>query len=189
MRKNEQVELQGAIEESIAKVRDARATELREGRLAVGDAEDKIENLRVRIVAAERQQREIQAKAARAAALQREMADVRAYLSPFIHAGHVQPNGITNAYHIEHTVKAMPVSLQRLERLGALEPTMKGLAELYKFGGMHHVRVNDRPRGAFPKYGWEGNIKKAEIRAPVERAQELLRQHGQALVEARLLSP
>tara|TARA_R110002049_G_scaffold268572_1_gene445045 strand:- start:4566 stop:5627 length:1062 start_codon:yes stop_codon:yes gene_type:complete len=179
-----------AVELAKEQVRSRYAPEIREAQLNERDLRDKIENLKGSLAKAEQSNKEQQQKLARAAVLQRDMAQVRQYLSPFISPGHIQPNSRTNAAIVISTVEAKPVSLARLEQLGALEPTIEGLHQLHRFGtSTANDLHNDRPRGAFPSYGWAGDIKKTAIRYEVQKAQNLLRLHSKALVEARLLSP
>jgi hypothetical protein len=184
-RHQEQVEQQQAVDQAVAKVRDSRANELRDSRLALRDAEDSVANLRAQIARAERDLRHSREKAARAAALQRDMSVVRSLLSPFISHGHRQPRGVRNSMQTILTPEAMPVSLVRLERIGGLQPTMEGLKRLYTFG----TATNKRPRGSFPAFGSGTLEKDRRVLNAVKQAQQLLQRHGQALVEARMLSP
>lgn len=125
----------------------------------------------------------------RKAALQAELADVDSLLKPFISAGHYQPASRTNAWDMKWTVEAMPVSLSRLRDLGALEKSPAGLLALYIVGGAKAPGAShDRPLGTFPQC-WAGHLEKPKVRDAVQRAQELLRMHGEALVEQGLLAP
>ena len=181
-----------ATETAKQQVQSQYASEIRTARLKDNDLKDRVAALKASLAKAIKDWKEKQEKESRDAALQRDMAQVRAYLGPFISPGHIQPNSRENASIVEYTVQSMPVSLLRLERLGALQPTMEGLRRLHHFGGDYGPRSNGRnarPRGSFPQYGWAGDIKKSSIRAVVQKAQNLLRQHSQALVDARLLSP
>jgi hypothetical protein len=119
--------------------------------------------------------------------LERDMPEVRRLLSPFISPGHVQPK--TSAWDVFWTPDSHPVSLSRLENIGALNRTMKGLETLRIFGGMYdHGSYNDRPLGAFPSHDSD-SLSKPRILEPLKRSQELLRMHGRALVEQKMLSP
>lgn len=185
----EQELVQQARENSERKTRQQKEPTLRHVRLALRDNQDKATDLRRQIAQMQREQSEFEAKAARAAALQRDIADVKRYLQPFTAPGYLQPNSDRNAWDTERTVDAKPVSLARLKRLGALDNTMEGLERLYIFGGgKNAVLNNSRPLGSFPQY-WAQHLIKPEVRNAVQRAQQLLRDHGQALVEEQLLSP
>jgi hypothetical protein len=117
------------------------------------------------------------------------MADVRKYLNPFTSPGHVQPNKTFSPVNITITADAMPVSLSGLNEFNALEQTLEGLKRLHRFGGANSAAVkNDRPFGEFPAYP-SNYVKNSEVLVILKRAQQLLRDHGQALVEAKLLSP
>jgi len=181
-----------AIETTKKQVQAQHESEINAARLKNNDLKDREATLKTSLAKAIKDWKEKQEKIACDAALQRDMAQVRAYLGPFISPGHIQPNSRENASKVEYTVQSMPVSLLRLERLGALEPTMEGLHRLYRFGGDYGPRSNGRnarPRGSFPQYGSAGDIKKPSINAAVQKAQNLLRRHSKALVDARLLSP
>ena len=121
-----------------------RAPEIHAARLKNSDLKDRVAALQASLAKAKKDWQEKQEKESRDAALQRDMAQVRAYLSPFISPGHIQPNSRENAAIVEYTVQSMPVSLVRLERLGALQPTMEGLHRLYRFGGNYGPRSNGR---------------------------------------------
>jgi hypothetical protein len=184
--------LANATETVKKQVQSQREPEIHDAQLKNSDLKDRLAAQQAGLAKAKKDWKDKQKKRTRDAALQRDMAQVRAYLSPFISPGHIQPNSRKNAAIVEFTVQSMPVSLVRLERLGALEPTMEGLGRLFKFGGNYGPRSNGRnarPRGSFPQYGWAGDIKKPSIHAAVQKAQKLLRRHSQALVDARLLSP
>ncbi|MCA9148123.1 MAG: S46 family peptidase [Planctomycetales bacterium] len=177
------------VEQRVANLRATREPEIRLGELNVRDAVDKVVRLKSRLDQEIENRKKELAKAQRAAALERDMAEVRATLSPFITPGHVQPREAGKSYKLETTVEAKPVSLERLQRTGALDSTNEGLDRLFRFGGSRKTQGSDRPLGTFPEYGWAGDINKPGIRQRVLRAQYLLRTHGQALVESRRLSP
>jgi hypothetical protein len=123
---------------------------------------------------------------ARLQAIRRDLPEIRRLLSPFISPGHTQPNKTAIDWPI--TAEKRPVSLSGLKRVGALQPTMKGLQDLMVCGSMMAPGPSgERPRGSFPDY--DKYLTSPENLAAVKRAQELLRTHGQALVEERLLSP
>ncbi|QDT13394.1 hypothetical protein K239x_54120 [Planctomycetes bacterium K23_9] len=170
-------------------VRREREPVIRRIRLAKQDQLDQAIELRRRIAEMQREREESSAKSARENALQNEMRDVEKFLQPFTAPGNLQPNSDSNPWDVERTFDSKPVSLARLQRLGALEQTMEGLERLYIFGGGKNPTVNNpRPLGSFPEY-WAQKLKKPHILQPVKRAQQLLRDHGQALVEQQLLSP
>lgn len=185
----EQKMIQQAREQADRNTRQRKEPAIREVRLEVRDNQDKATDLRRQIAQIQREQKELQAKAARAEVLRREMRDVKRYLQPFTAPGYLQPKNDSNAWDTERTADAKPVSLARLKRLGALENTMEGLERLYMFGGgKNPVHHNSRPLGSFPQY-WAQKLNKPDVLSAVKRAQQLLRDHGQALVEEQLLSP
>lgn len=185
----EQLALHDAREQAGQAIRQEKEPAIRDMRLALRDQQDQATELRRQIAQMQREQADFQAKAARAEALRREMSDVKQYLSPFTARGYLQPKSDRNAWDTERTADAKPVSLARLKRLGALEPTMEGLERLYIFGGGKNAALNNsRPLGSFPQY-WAQHLNKPEVLQAVKRAQQLLRDHGQALVEEQLLSP
>lgn len=176
-------------EQRVRTEHDKKTPSIRDIRLSTNDNQDKAAALRRQIAQVQREQKEFQAKAARLAALQRDMADVERYLQPFTAPGYLQPKSDRNAWDTERTVDKEPVSLSRLKRLGALEDTMEGLKRLYIFGGGKNPALNNsRPLGSFPQY-WAQHLNKPEVHQAVQRAQQLLREHGQALVEEQRLSP
>ncbi|MEM6468012.1 MAG: hypothetical protein AAF802_00480 [Planctomycetota bacterium] len=185
----EQELVRQARENSERKTRQQKEPTLRDVRLALRDNQDKATDLRRQIARMQQEQSEFREKAARAEALRLDMTDVKRYLQPFTAPGYLQPKSDRNAWDTERTVDATPVSLARLKRLGALEDTMEGLERLYIFGGgKNPVLNNSRPLGAFPEYA-AYYLKKPNVLHAVKRAQQLLREHGQALVEQQLLSP
>ncbi|TWU62565.1 hypothetical protein V7x_43000 [Crateriforma conspicua] len=185
----EQELLRQTRENAERQARERKEPTLRDVRLALRDNQDEAAGLRRQIAQLQREQSEVDAKADRAAALQRDMVDVKRYLQPFTAPGYLQPKSDRNAWDTERTVDAKPVSLARLKRLGALDDTMEGLERLYIFGGgKNPVLNNSRPLGSFPQY-WAQHLSKPEVQRAVKRAQQLLRDHGQALVEEQLLSP
>lgn len=185
----EQSAIQQAREQAEQLIRQKMSPVIRELRLEVRDQQDKTTGLRRQIAQMQREQKEFQAKAARAEAMQREMPDIKQYLQPFTAPGNLQPKSDRNPWNVEVTSDEKPVSLARLKRLGALEDTMEGLERLYIFGGGKNPGVNNpRPLGSFPQY-WALEIRKPEVLAVLKRAQKLLRDHGQALIEEQLLSP
>ncbi len=181
-----------AIENAEQRVRaehSKKEPSTRDIRLSANDNQDRAAALRRQIAQTQQEQKDFQAKAARLAALERDMADVERYLQPFTAPGYLQPRSDRNAWDTERTVEKKPVSFSRLKRLGALDNTMEGLERLYIFGGgKNAVLNNSRPLGSFPQY-WAQHLSKPEVRNAVQRAQQLLRDHGQTLVEEQLLSP
>lgn len=176
-------------ERKFRKTNELGIRDVRNLRLQVSDQQDKATNLRRQIAQIQREQEEFRAKAARAEALQRDMKEVERYLQPFTAPGYLQPKSDSNPWDVERTFEAKSVSLARLKRLGALEETMEGLERLYIFGGGKNPTVNNlRPLGDFPQYA-AYYLKKPDIKQAVRRAQQLLRDHGQALVEKQMLSP
>lgn len=178
-----------AIATAEQEMRTRFEADVRDDRLKVRDSQDQIARLQQQIAHEQRDQTLQREKAKREKALAADMQDVRKHLSPFITPGYLQPKAGSNPWNTERTVDAQPVSLSRLKQAGALDRTIKGLERLYIFGGGKNPGLrNSRPLGGFPEYFAE-QLHKPQVRGPVERAQELLIQHGQALVEQQLLLP
>lgn len=176
-----------ATRAATTQVTEARQPELRAATLAVRDAQDQIEQLETAIDRAVRSGEALKDKSRRAAALARDLAEIRSLLSPFITPGYFQPPA-GGGHKYEQTTDAKPVSLSRLRRAGALDPTTAGRMYLLRFGGNRASRGNRRPLGSFPEYRGEPSPENDRNMPRVVRAQQLLREHGQALVEARMLS-
>jgi len=178
-----------AREQAEQLVREDLKPAIRAARLQTSDSQDRATALRKQISQAQRDQAELKNKVARLARLKSDMPDIQRYLKPFIEAGHLQPKSEKSAWDGEITPDAKPVSLMRLTRLGALEDTMDGKLKLYIFGGGKNPALrNDRPLGVFPQY-WAKHLERPEVLKVINRAQQLLRDHGRALVEEHLLSP
>lgn len=113
---------------------------------------------------------------------------VRALLIPFTTPGFRQQAA---SGKLEVTSDKQPLSYAGLLRTGALEESDEGLEKLFRmaqtFDG--YSKFNDRPQGAFPTLRDHQDIKKADVRAKLKRAQTFLLEHGEAMVEAGLLSP
>ncbi len=108
-------------------------------------------------------------------------------LSPFITPAYSQPG--SDAHNWVQTQEKKPVSRQALERLGALEPTLRGLETLSKLGGQQwHNPETRRPWGSFPTPDNAALTRPRDIET-VKRAQQLLIEHGQTLIDEGLLSP
>lgn len=157
---------------------------LRQQTLELRDRKDEAAKLRQQIVAAQRSRSSQQSRTSRATAMQQDLADIRRYLTAFTTPGHYQPNHKSIPSVVEQTIDARPVSLTRLDALGALKPTIEGLERLFQFGSGD---FNDRPQGSFPEF-YNYEIRKPHVLATIRRAQNLLRDHGQAMVEAGMLS-
>ncbi|MCA9182063.1 MAG: hypothetical protein KDA51_11440, partial [Planctomycetales bacterium] len=139
----------------------------------------------------EAQQARAEASARRqqqAASLQQDLQEIESLLKPFTSPGHCQPASAINAWDWDRTVEAQPISLSKLRGLGALEKTPKGLEALFIVGGAKaRGASHDRPLGSFPQF-WSGHLFRPEVLAAVERAQDLLNQHGEALIDRGLLT-
>lgn len=113
--------------------------------------------------------------------------DIRNQLTPFITPGYTQPK---SKYELETTVEKAPVSYAALLRVGALESDQEGLHTLLRIGGSKRPGyTNDRALGRFPQYLSDLQLNELTVIRDLQFAQRLLREHGQAMVEAGLLSP
>ena len=122
-----------------------------------------------------------EAKAVRLNKMQRDMADIQKHLRPFISKGYAQPGNADN----NQTGESIPVSLSKLTAFGVLKDGREGMEKLMRCATVN----NDRDRGAFPQYlggdrGWQQTNKEF-----LKRAQQLLNDYGDLLVEQGLLSP
>lgn len=120
--------------------------------------------------------------------MEAELPKVRSLLSPFISPGYRQPHAGAS---LVVTSNSEPMSFSGLIRVRALEDSQKGLEILFFLADSENAfgRNNDRPFGTFPNYSSEFDIQKPEILNSLKTVQEFLRQHGEAMVEAKLLSP
>lgn len=110
--------------------------------------------------------------------------DVKRLMIPFTTEGYWQPG----AEDGEITTKG-PVSLSRLRATGALEPTSKGLQTLLLLGGKS--RSWQPPEKQRPRWGFEPYLDKlsASQMDELKKAQEYLRDLGDAMVELKMLAP
>ena len=105
---------------------------------------------------------------------QRDLPDIRGYLSAFTAIGY---------RHREDNTKG-PMSLTYIKGQGALAPDLGGLQKLMSLASAS----NDRPRGALP-YFIGGDLRSAGINtSPLEKAQELLRKYGELMVTKGMLA-
>lgn len=120
--------------------------------------------------------------------MEEALPEFRERLSVFIKPGYRQPQ---SNLHFVGTIESQPISYSALLRVGALEDDLKGLETLLIMGDTYRFSErNDRPLGAFPKYtNWEFDVKNPEIIRQLKAIQEFLRRHGEAMMEAKLLSP
>lgn len=113
--------------------------------------------------------------------MQSQMADIRRYLVPFISQGNRQVNG---GQQWVYTDKAVGMSLSALKAVKALQNDRDGY-EMFLFvaGGPY----NDRPNGVF-RETIGGAAMETDI-PDIRKAQVLLEEFGDLLVEDGLLSP
>lgn len=165
--KEAQTKIAAAQQEAIRQAGDAEAKKILAA-VAEAKAKQQIEDAR---------QKEEQAKRERKAAMERDLTEIQRALVPFISKGYVQPNG--------RTTEALPMSYSKLAAVGALKPDQEGIRMLLATA----ANSNDRPRGIFPTVAG-GAVEWSLIDMDaIGRAQRLLIQHGQAMVESGLLSP
>ncbi len=134
-------------------------------------------------------QQELATRKARAIAqMQHAYPAVRTLLVPFTTAGYRQPAADGD---LEITSKKQALSYSGLLRIRALEDSDKGLRVLFVMAQSYdgYRKFNDRPQGDFPVNSSFQDIDKAENRVKLKAAQSFLRKHGEAMVEAGLLSP
>lgn len=108
-------------------------------------------------------------------------------LAPFISKGYRQ---LQTRQQFVVGIEAQPISYSALVRIGALVDDAKGIETLLLISDSNPLHeMNDRPNGAFPKYTSEFDIKNPEVIRELKAVQAFLRQHGEAMVEAKLLAP
>ncbi len=150
---------------------DRLAAERETARLkAVADAEAEAEAARV-------------ARAQLESELEKDMRMVQSFLMPFITPANTQ---IGEKRYYVTTVTSQPVSLSRLRGLGALDPTLGGLENLY---GLGSNREGKRPFGSFPTPFFSERLRDDSIRNKIVIAQNLLNKYGELLVEKGMLAP
>ncbi len=120
--------------------------------------------------------------------LQQDYPAVRTLLTPFTSSGYRQ---LDASSRLVPTADSLPLSYSGLLRSGALEDTKKGLEALFRIGQQKDGfgATNDRSLGAFPELTSEFDIGKPDIVKKLKQAQSFLRTYGEAMVEAKLLSP
>ena len=113
---------------------------------------------------------------------------MQSLLLPFTTPGYRQSPA---SGRLEVTSEKQPLSYAGLLRTGALDDSDKGLKKLFYMAQSSDAfgKLNDRPQGEFPVYKSEFDIKRADVRSKVKRTQAFLRDHGEAMVAAGLLSP
>ncbi len=120
--------------------------------------------------------------------MEEALPEFRERLLPFLKSAHQQPSF---GSHFVVTIDSLPISYSALLRVGALEDDLKGLEILYHLGRFDRSNGrSDRPQGSFPDGSiWEFAVQKPEIIRQLKAIQEFLRRHGEAMMEAKLLSP
>ena len=115
------------------------------------------------------------------ARFEQALPELRRYLVPFITLGnkHIIRNKWT------FTEEKKPLSLGAIQAIGALENTANGLTQFYFLAG---GQQNDRPTGVFRGNFIGGNVR-PELVPDVVRAQNLLKEFGDMLVEKEMLEP
>ena len=113
---------------------------------------------------------------------QRDLPQIKSLLKPFITDGRTQPG----RYSFEMTVDVGPVSFAKLQGAGALIRTVEAQRKFWSMTTAN--RTNDRDLGGFPPY--VGSAQDWNNKQPtVGRAQEVLIEYGQLMVEKGMLAP
>ena len=120
-------------------------------------------------------------------AMEQALPAMRGLLSPVISKGYKQPD---SAQSMKVVVDPGPLSLSALMQFGALNEDKKGMETLFYLvqPGNAFGNLNDRPLGQFPKYTDEFVIQKPAVIETVRKVQRFLIEHGDAMVEAGILS-
>ena len=113
---------------------------------------------------------------------------VRDLLTPITTPGYKQPG---SSGSLQFTSEKQPMSYAGLLRTRALVDSTKGRELLFSIAQPLNAlgKLNDRPLGGFPPNRNHYDIDNAEVREKLKRAQAFLRNYGEAMVEAGLLSP
>lgn len=128
------------------------------------------------------------ARLARLQAFEPVRTEALRFLLPFISHDYVQLD-TGNSINWLKTLDKKPISLKAIERLGALETTLKGIETLSDIGTQTGRNPEfRRPLGSFPEPDGGSLSRPRDIEA-TKRAQQLLKEHGQVLVEEGWLSP
>ena len=106
--------------------------------------------------------------------MQRDMNEIKGLLRAYTSPGF--------AYRPDDTKG--PVSYSLIKSAGGLEPTRKGLDNLFYIA----TGNSDRDRGGLPE-GVGGHIGSETPTQPIERAQELLIKYGELMVRKGMLAP
>lgn len=117
----------------------------------------------------------------------RDVAEIRSLLSPFISPGYAQP---ASRDEFEYVSFKSPMSLAAIKMAGGLDDTETGLQTLFRVGGLKSsLQHNDRPLGTFPKMNSVDELEAPDVARRIRRAQRLLTDYGALLVADRLLNP
>ena len=150
-------------------------------------ASNQIQTLNQKQLAVEAQAMQAVARLERLRAFDAVRTEALRLLSPFITPNYDQPKNVYNEWITTNEKK--PISWDSLQRLGALNPTLQGLQTLSMIGSQHGRQPESRrPLGSFPYTGDSTLNLPREIEA-TKRAQRLLNDHKQVLMEEGLLSP
>ncbi len=202
-----QADIERRIEEAVVSQLEAAQTaddmELRkldsirlEKESSLREAESQLEKLQKESVS---QLREIESSAEESArqrdfarvearkAMEQALPAMRGLLSPVISKGYKQPD---SSGSMKVVVDPRPLSLSALMQFGALNDDKKGMETLFYLvqSGNAFGNQNDRPLGQFPKYTDEFVIQKPAVIETVRQVQRFLIEHGDAMVEAGILS-
>lgn len=169
-------ELAALREENRKKVRDAIAEKETKLADAQADAEKKLGELKAEKISAEVEKQladfeKEQAERQKEAKFQAALPEIRTYLAPFFEESFYQPSTVGPV----ETAKKLPVSWKALNASGALEPTETGFSIL----NMTISYAKDRE-----KHGWRSRMPHSHL----VKAQELLKEYGEKLVEKKMLS-
>lgn len=174
-----------AAQEQLDSLRDRLEIAKTELRQSETEAEKRLSDAKTQQA---EQQRELdQKRQAARKRMEQALPDFQSRLSPFITKGYRQVN---TRHQFATVIEAQPLSYSALVRVGALNDSAAGLEILLMMGHNHQFRgMNDRPSGDFPKYTSEFDIKKPEVIQELKAIQAFLREHGEAMVDAKLLTP
>lgn len=127
------------------------------------------------------------ARQARLRAFEPDRAEVLRLLKPFISPDYMQLGRTTGDW--VKSPESKPLSWSSIERLEALEPTQIGLDALVSIATQYgRDPKRRRPLGSFPIRDGSMISHRLEIES-TKRAQQLLKKHGETLIEEGLLTP
>ena len=172
---------------AVAPLRDTHQIELAKLKRQSRDLADQVQGSRdQRAHVAQRAEREIE-RLNRRRAFEADRAEIQRLLQPFIAKSYWQLSNEPRTWI--KVADLQPLSLNKLEKWGAMQATTQGLSALADIGTQQFFYPNQaKPLGSFPPRSGDFMTRPHNIEA-TKRAQHLLKTHAQTLIEEGLLVP